>query len=161
MAGARNLSAAVRRWSKTGFVPWDESGPFGMAQTGIPFGQIAAVRDWLGIRATVDRPRKEHPKLADPWIRLSSERSQRRTVMGDVRQPLRKTGEVLRGTSGDELLPARISRRDRPKSNTGQAAAGRAKGAFRLVRRTSPESCSNPETRMDYRRRRFRHQTRS
>jgi single-strand selective monofunctional uracil DNA glycosylase len=37
-------------------------GPFGMVQTGIPFGQIAAVRDWLGIRASVDRPPKEHPK---------------------------------------------------------------------------------------------------
>jgi len=37
-------------------------GPFGMAQTGIPFGQIATVRDWLGINAKVDRPRKEHPK---------------------------------------------------------------------------------------------------
>ncbi len=37
-------------------------GPFGMAQTGVPFGQIAAVRDWLGIRAKIDRPRKENPK---------------------------------------------------------------------------------------------------
>jgi single-strand selective monofunctional uracil DNA glycosylase len=37
-------------------------GPFGMAQTGIPFGQIAAVRDWLGIRAKIDKPRIEHPK---------------------------------------------------------------------------------------------------
>ncbi len=37
-------------------------GPFGMAQTGVPFGEIAAVRDWLGIEATVDRPAKEHPK---------------------------------------------------------------------------------------------------
>jgi single-strand selective monofunctional uracil DNA glycosylase len=37
-------------------------GPFGMAQTGIPFGQIAAVRDWLGIEAIIGRPRKEHPK---------------------------------------------------------------------------------------------------
>jgi single-strand selective monofunctional uracil DNA glycosylase len=37
-------------------------GPFGMAQTGVPFGQIAAVRDWLGIHATIGRPRKEHPK---------------------------------------------------------------------------------------------------
>jgi single-strand selective monofunctional uracil DNA glycosylase len=37
-------------------------GPFGMAQTGIPFGQIAAVRDWLGITAAVDRPPDEHPK---------------------------------------------------------------------------------------------------
>ena len=37
-------------------------GPFGMAQTGIPFGQIAAVRDWLGIETKIDKPRKENPK---------------------------------------------------------------------------------------------------
>jgi single-strand selective monofunctional uracil DNA glycosylase len=37
-------------------------GPFGMAQTGIPFGEVAMVRDWLGIHAPVDRPRPEHPK---------------------------------------------------------------------------------------------------
>lgn len=37
-------------------------GPFGMAQTGIPFGQIAAVRDWLGIEAKIDSPPNPHPK---------------------------------------------------------------------------------------------------
>lgn len=37
-------------------------GPFGMAQTGIPFGEIAAVRDWLGIQTQIDRPPNEHPK---------------------------------------------------------------------------------------------------
>lgn len=37
-------------------------GPFGMAQTGIPFGEIAAVRDWLGIEAPVGHPPSEHPK---------------------------------------------------------------------------------------------------
>lgn len=37
-------------------------GPFGMAQTGIPFGEIAAVRDWLGIQSTIHRPAGEHPK---------------------------------------------------------------------------------------------------
>jgi single-strand selective monofunctional uracil DNA glycosylase len=37
-------------------------GPFGMAQTGVPFGQIAAVRDWLGIQTKIDRPSNEHPK---------------------------------------------------------------------------------------------------
>ena len=26
-------------------------GPWGMAQTGIPFGEISAVRDWMGLRA--------------------------------------------------------------------------------------------------------------
>ena len=37
-------------------------GPFGMMQTGVPFGEIAAVRDWMGISARVDRPAHEHPK---------------------------------------------------------------------------------------------------
>ena len=37
-------------------------GPFGMVQTGIPFGEIAAVRDWLKISAPVEKPKAEHPK---------------------------------------------------------------------------------------------------
>ena len=37
-------------------------GPFGMAQTGVPFGDVAAVRDYLGIEAPVRRPAQEHPK---------------------------------------------------------------------------------------------------
>ena len=37
-------------------------GPFGMAQTGVPFGEVAAVRDWLKIFALVSPPAKVHPK---------------------------------------------------------------------------------------------------
>ncbi len=37
-------------------------GPFGMAQTGVPFGEVAAVRDFLGIQAPVTKPEPEHPK---------------------------------------------------------------------------------------------------
>jgi single-strand selective monofunctional uracil DNA glycosylase len=37
-------------------------GPFGMVQTGIPFGEIAAVRDWMKISASINRPAKEHLK---------------------------------------------------------------------------------------------------
>ena len=37
-------------------------GPFGMAQTGVPFGEVAAVRDWMGIDAPVDAAPREHPK---------------------------------------------------------------------------------------------------
>ena len=37
-------------------------GPFGMAQTGVPFGEIAAVRDWLKIVAKVGKPPLEHSK---------------------------------------------------------------------------------------------------
>jgi single-strand selective monofunctional uracil DNA glycosylase len=37
-------------------------GPWGMAQTGVPFGEITAVREWMGICTPVDRPPLEHPK---------------------------------------------------------------------------------------------------
>jgi single-strand selective monofunctional uracil DNA glycosylase len=37
-------------------------GPFGMAQTGVPFGDVEQVRGWLGIEAPVGRPAEEHPK---------------------------------------------------------------------------------------------------
>lgn len=37
-------------------------GPWGMAQTGVPFGEVEAVRDWLGIKTTIGRPKVEHPK---------------------------------------------------------------------------------------------------
>ena len=37
-------------------------GPFGMVQTGVPFGEISAVRDWLKISAAIGRPAREHPR---------------------------------------------------------------------------------------------------
>ena len=37
-------------------------GPFGMAQTGVPFGEISSVRDWLGINEKIGKPALEHPK---------------------------------------------------------------------------------------------------
>ena len=37
-------------------------GPFGMMQTGVPFGEIAAVRDWMNIEARVKAPARMHPK---------------------------------------------------------------------------------------------------
>jgi len=37
-------------------------GPWGMAQTGIPFGEVNLVRDWLQIEAPINQPEKMHPK---------------------------------------------------------------------------------------------------
>jgi single-strand selective monofunctional uracil DNA glycosylase len=37
-------------------------GPFGMVQTGVPFGEITSVRDWLGIQEPISKPPGEHPK---------------------------------------------------------------------------------------------------
>jgi single-strand selective monofunctional uracil DNA glycosylase len=54
-------------------------GPFGMAQTGVPFGEVEHVRDWLGISAEIGKPDLEHPKrpvtgLACPRSEVSGAR---------------------------------------------------------------------------------------
>ena len=37
-------------------------GPFGMVQCGVPFGEIAAVRDWMRIDNGVEKPAQQNPK---------------------------------------------------------------------------------------------------
>ncbi|XP_068084242.1 single-strand selective monofunctional uracil DNA glycosylase [Anabrus simplex] len=36
-------------------------GPWGMSQTGVPFGEVNIVRDWMGIIGDVGRPERENP----------------------------------------------------------------------------------------------------
>ena len=49
-------------------------GPFGMAQVGVPFGEVAAVRDWLRIDAKIGKPPSEH--LKRPVLGLDCPRSE-------------------------------------------------------------------------------------
>jgi len=49
-------------------------GPWGMAQTGVPFGEVCAARDWLGVRAAVGRPAREHPQR--PVLGFDCQRSE-------------------------------------------------------------------------------------
>ena len=49
-------------------------GPFGMAQTGVPFGDPGFVRDWMGVTGKVGKPPVEHEKR--PIIGLGSERAE-------------------------------------------------------------------------------------
>jgi single-strand selective monofunctional uracil DNA glycosylase len=37
-------------------------GPWGMAQTGVPFGTVKLVRDWMGTEGPVGKPPGEHPR---------------------------------------------------------------------------------------------------
>jgi len=72
----------VRRWGSSkrrvllmGMNP----GPWGMVQTGVPFGEIAVVRDFLKLDGQVGRPDPEHPKrpvqgLACPRSEVSGRR---------------------------------------------------------------------------------------
>lgn len=57
-AYVRRYGATRKRAVLVGMNP----GPFGMMQTGVPFGEVSAVRDWMGLHAPVQRPPHEHPK---------------------------------------------------------------------------------------------------
>ncbi len=57
-AYVRRFATGPRRVLLMGMNP----GPWGMAQTGVPFGEIAVVRDWMQLDAPISRPEAEHPK---------------------------------------------------------------------------------------------------
>ena len=72
-------------------------GPFGMAQTGVPFGEIAAVRDWLDIETAISKPEREHPK---------------RPVTGFACQRAEVSGRRLWGLFAERFGPAEKFFRD-------------------------------------------------
>lgn len=54
----RRYGAGTGRTVLVGMNP----GPFGMAQSGVPFGDVGMVRDWMGIEGRVESPPRAHPK---------------------------------------------------------------------------------------------------
>ncbi len=49
-------------------------GPWGMAQTGVPFGEVNAVRDWMELDAPITPPVQQHPRR--PILGLECTRSE-------------------------------------------------------------------------------------
>ena len=66
----RAVGAATGRVLLLGMNP----GPWGMTQTGVPFGEVAHVRDWLGIAGGVEPPANQHPRR--PILGFGSGRSE-------------------------------------------------------------------------------------
>ncbi len=54
---ARRYGAATKEAVLVGMNP----GPWGMAQTGVPFGEVSVVRDWMKLAGTIGKPPREHP----------------------------------------------------------------------------------------------------
>jgi single-strand selective monofunctional uracil DNA glycosylase len=77
-------------------------GPFGMIQTGVPFGEVAAVRDWLGIEETVSSPARMHPKRRIEGFGPPA--------LGTLCPALRQAGRVFCPALRRQLLPAGVSR---------------------------------------------------
>ncbi|XP_043820824.1 single-strand selective monofunctional uracil DNA glycosylase isoform X2 [Dromiciops gliroides] len=68
-------------------------GPFGMAQTGVPFGEVSVVRDWLGIVGTVLTPPQEHPKRR--ILGLKCPQSEREQLLAACDVALRRQVQLL------------------------------------------------------------------
>ena len=67
----------VRKWGnsrKRVLMLGMNPGPWGMAQTGVPFGEIAMVKGFMGLNGKVERPDPEHPKR--PVLGLETTRSE-------------------------------------------------------------------------------------
>ncbi|XP_061419353.1 single-strand selective monofunctional uracil DNA glycosylase isoform X1 [Lethenteron reissneri] len=75
----RRFVAAYCRGPKDVLFLGMNPGPFGMSQTGVPFGEVSVVRDWLRITGEVRQPPHVHPKrpvlgLACPKSEVSGAR---------------------------------------------------------------------------------------
>ncbi len=61
-------------------------GPWGMAQTGVPFGEIEIVKNWLGIDGTVAKPPREHPRKRVEGFRCKRSEVSGRRLWGFFRE---------------------------------------------------------------------------
>lgn len=100
-------------------------GPWGMVQTGIPFGEVDAVRNWLGIEASVGRPADLHPRRPVAGFACHRSEASGRRLWGWARQAFvtpRRFFErffvanycplMLIAESGANLTPDKLRRAD-------------------------------------------------
>ena len=101
-------------------------GPFGMAQTGIPFGAVPLVGDFLGIEERVGRPAVEHPKRPIQGFACKRREVSGARVWGTIRQHHGSAARFFRHAymlaycplvfmeqSGRNRTPDKLSRRER------------------------------------------------
>ena len=109
----RKFGAARKRIVFLGMNP----GPFGMAQTGVPFGEVAAVRDWLKIGGRVGKPDREHPRRPVTGFACARSEVSGRRLWGLFAERFGIAGTVLRGAYRDELLPPGVPGKRRSQSH--------------------------------------------
>ena len=78
-------------------------GPWGMAQTGVPFGEIDHVRRWTGIYG------EDTPEKTGNGVLLHPERGQRSPSLGSHEETFSVGTRFLQRPFRGELLPASVS----------------------------------------------------
>ena len=102
-------------------------GPFGMVQTGVPFGEIAAVRDWMGIIAPVGKPEHYNPKRPVLGFDCPNSEVSGRRLWGFFKERFGHAGEIFQGTFCGQLLSAGVCGKERRELHAGQITARRQK----------------------------------
>ena len=84
-------------------------GPFGMVQTGVPFGEVSAVRDWMSIETPIRKPRHEHPKRPIEAVATMTEGV---FVAGCMQGPKDIPASVVQGAAAAARVLGRIQQKE-------------------------------------------------
>lgn len=90
----REYGASRKRVLYLGMNP----GPFGMAQTGVPFGEVGLVRDFLGIESPIGKPENEHPKRPIDGFGCTRQEVSGSRVWGAVREHYGSARRFFKGS---------------------------------------------------------------
>ena len=110
-------------------------GPFGMAQTGVPFGDVAMVRDFVGITGDGRQAAAREPRAADRGVRVPPLGGEWHPLLGLGARPLRNRRALLRPRVRRELVPARLHGRVGQEPDAGPAPCRGARSALSRLRR--------------------------
>ncbi len=148
----RRFAAAPKRVVFLGMNP----GPWGMVQTGIPFGEVEMVRDWLGIHAAVGAPSRLHPRRPVlGWSCTRREPSGRR-LWGLIRERFGTPQAFFKDHFVANYCPLAFFDEAGHESHARPTARRRPAGARARVRRPSPASRPGAAPAVGHRRRRLR-----
>ena len=111
-------------------------GPFGMAQTGIPFGDVTMVRDFLGIDGAVGRPEREHPKRRVEGMACARSEVSGTRLWGWARDEFGTAEHFFGRFFVANYCPLVFMEASARNLDPGQASRGRASGALRGLRRS-------------------------
>ncbi len=119
------LSRYARGRKETVFLGMNP-GPWGMAQTGVPFGEVSIAKDWLGIEGRVAAPEDGHPRVPVRGFACTRSEVSGRRLWGLMRERFGSAKDLARHAfvanycpllfldqAGRNITPDRIARSDR------------------------------------------------
>ena len=102
-------------------------GPWGMVQTGVPFGDVQMVQGWLGIEADVVKPDIEHPKRPIQGFACTRSETSGKRLWGWARDRFKTPGQFFKSFFVANYCPLAFmeqSGRNRPPDKLKKSEKG-------------------------------------